>query len=171
MRVFATGFGALGSSPPSNLSQFWSLATEKSCHMGERPLHTGEVVGSIPTAPTSDFPINQRLCAFIRAGNSQLAAERRRNMHRIAGENPGNLFFTCSRFAKDRRKLLDSRCDRHTTVVPVCAASFPSERVTCFVVMTLELLCVSTLRFIGWSQKVGHNHHGNHISGCIRAWS
>src|SRR5271163_2081022 len=32
---------------------------------GERSLHTGEVVGSIPTAPTSNYPLNQSVFARI----------------------------------------------------------------------------------------------------------
>ena len=34
---------------------------------GERSLHTGEVVGSIPTAPTTDYPTNQSISGFSQA--------------------------------------------------------------------------------------------------------
>jgi len=51
---------------------------------GERSLHTGEVVGSIPTAPT----IFQALIGSVR----QYRAERYVHAHAQTGSNPGDLF-------------------------------------------------------------------------------
>jgi hypothetical protein len=59
-------------------------------------LKSGEVVGSIPTAPTREKPNNQRL--YSSAGNStrQLmwlkVVEQMLNAIAQGGENPGNLF-------------------------------------------------------------------------------
>src|SRR5580700_8556407 len=63
---------------------------------GERSLHTGEVVGSIPTAPTSIYRANQHFSHGFRRGPSQRAVERRKNMQRHFVENPESLFPRCS---------------------------------------------------------------------------
>jgi hypothetical protein len=61
-------------------------------------LHTGEVVGSIPTAPTIESPC--KLAAFYTLPLRvilQFAAEHRSNMQQADGEYAGTLFFACSR--------------------------------------------------------------------------
>src|SRR5262249_21680188 len=54
---------------------------------GERSLHTGEVVGSIPTAPT----IFQSLIGSV----GQLTTEHNEKTTIRFGENPGTLFALC----------------------------------------------------------------------------
>jgi hypothetical protein len=73
--------------------------------MANGPLHTGEVVGSIPTAPTIDFPITNGFLHSCERNNSQRAAERRKNMTHVTGENPGNLF--CKRSTIFAGKLFE----------------------------------------------------------------
>ena len=64
--------------------------------IGERSLHTGEVVGSIPTAPTTKA--QQFIAFFVSALPFPPPLDREQSVFSpsILGENPGSLFDWCS---------------------------------------------------------------------------
>jgi hypothetical protein len=69
---------------------WWKIGGKRKCVNQinlESSLHTGEVVGSIPTAPT----ISQALLGSVR----QYRAERYVHAHAQTGSNPGDLFTVC----------------------------------------------------------------------------